>query len=191
MMAPGEHADPVLLGTGGGGLCSSSPSSCNSLSICGLGKNPAGASKIGFVGSGKGEYIQERSYQYVGPGQGAFTAPTQPPSNLADEPTAATNWCLFIAGFLCFLAVVFLIVLVLVPGPEAPTTSLRGTVAEPTAATHNCEVGTANWQQVWSEEKKEFCCHNVGRGCPLPSAAPAATPSQPPPPPPGAVAVAG
>ncbi|CAE8604249.1 unnamed protein product, partial [Polarella glacialis] len=30
----------------------------------------------------------------------------------------------------------------------------------------DCEAGYANFQAGWATSKKEWCCSNVGRGCP-------------------------
>ena len=31
--------------------------------------------------------------------------------------------------------------------------------------TINCELGFHDWQNLWSDGKKEYCCDNFGRGC--------------------------
>merc|ERR1711972_1117692 len=65
------------------------------------------------------------------------------------------------------LGLVVAVVIFLLPPVSTSTTMLT------TKLPYDCNAGFANWQAGWSEPKKVFCCHHIGKGCAPPPPAPA------------------
>jgi len=106
-----------------------------------------GEAALGFVGGGRGSYIQETSYQYVGAGCGELEYVT---------PAPKSNFvCIFIGGGLLLLLIPLLLWL-LFGGSFTATT---------TPGAYDCNAGFSNWQMGWSAGKKLYCCSNYNKGC--------------------------
>merc|ERR1719384_543028 len=99
---------------------------------------------MSYVGCGQGEYIQETTYKYVGCG-GDFDV-VRPRRDF----TCLITTC-------CLLSLLFLIPLLC---------WLLSGLTSSTSLPYNCDEGFGNFEVLWSEDKQEFCCNSVGRGCP-------------------------
>jgi len=126
--------------------------------VCGVGCGGAGQGALSFVGTGQGEYIQETTYKYVGCGGDFDTVRPR-----RDFTCLITSCCL--------LSLLLLIPLLCWLISGMGSTEL-----------YNCSA-EMNWEAIWSEEQKEFCCATTGVGCQTTQPATAA-PTQPPTPPP-------
>ena len=107
------------------------------------------AQVLAYVGGGRGDYIQETSYKFVGQGAGDFDTVTV---------NSGYGWCCIGGGICAVLAVVVILIIVLLPGPDTSTTTKPIDCSGPTL--------------TWSPAKKVHCCARVGRGCPTPPPAP-------------------
>lgn len=60
------------------------------------------------------------------------------------------------------------------PSPAAPAVvpAAKPAAGNPASLPYDCEAGYSNWQQGWSDKKKDWCCENAGVGCAV-GAAPA------------------
>lgn len=116
---------------------------------------------LGFVGDGRGSYIRETSYQYVGTGAGEldYTQPAPTPNNF-----------ICIAG-VSVVALLIPLLLWLFFG--------SGFTATTTAGPYDCDAGLSNSQMGWSAGKRAYCCNNFQKGC-LAMAPATFPPTQPP-----------
>lgn len=99
-----------------------------------------------FAGNGKGEYIQETTYRFVGDGVGEYGV----------EPASfCAQWGTFIG-----LSVVMMVLLALV-------LASFGIPAEASSdgIPFDCEVDYANWDEKWSVDQQRWCCHQLSRAC--------------------------
>jgi len=118
-----------------------------------------GGEAIAFVGNGHGDYIQETTFRYVG--HGGDYGKVRKPLNLT-----------LIGTVICCLVGLLVIPLLCWLGSNFGTTQL-----------YNCNKAM-NWEVLWPEAQKEFCCTTAGVGC-SPTTQPAtAGPTSPPTPPP-------
>merc|ERR1712194_166730 len=123
---------------------------------CGDGIDPS----MHFVGDGRGDYIQETSYKFVGNGAGQFDM------GLRGRRRVIFSYCaVACAGFCC--AVIFMALLFLCL-PDGLNT-LRGEVGdggdqEPSRK-YNCFKDYVRWQEAWPKEKKVWCCANMKVAC--------------------------
>lgn len=107
-----------------------------------------GSPVMSFVGGGRGDYVQETTYRYVGRGAGEFEAVM--PQGISGGSIGLK----FTAVFGSLLLVVYVVC-------AAPTVAVVTT----TPAPFDCEAGAANWQLAWSADKQQYCCQLMGRGC--------------------------
>merc|ERR1712107_209321 len=130
---------------------------------CGVGcGGGGGGGALAYVGHGQGSYIQETTYKYVGCG-GDFDV-----IKGRRDFTCIITTC-------CLLPLLLLLLWWLLS--SLFTTTLP----------YDCSQGVANWKMLWSEEKAEYCCMQVGVGCSttaFPATTPPTPPSTPPPTPP-------
>jgi len=110
---------------------------------------------LGYVGGGRGSYVQETTYQYVGAGCGEMELVAAP----------KTNYCIWIAGSSVLLLLPLLLWLLF--GSSTATTT-----PEP----YDCNAGLSNFQMGWSVSKKTYCCSLYSKGCAPAMAAPAPAP---------------
>lgn len=112
-----------------------------------------GQAQLGYVGGGRGSYMQETTYKYVGAGAGELEYIT---------PTPKANYCLCIASVSVLLLVVLPLILWLAFGGSAVMT----TSPEP----YDCNAGLSNAEVGWSISKKTYCCSKYAKGCPTTAA---------------------
>jgi len=121
------------------------------LGLCACG-GPSAGPEMSYVGNGRGVYIQETAYKYVGDGAGEFDIIQQ---------KSSVNWSRILigigVGLLCIL-LVLLVILLMRPGTTTTTTTTTG-------YPYDCDAGLANWKVNWINAKKEWCCRTFGRGC--------------------------
>jgi len=103
------------------------------------------AGNMAFVGAGKGDFIIEENYKYVGMGAGdvALVKPRR-------------NWCF------CCLAVLF--------ATGLGGWLLWGLLTEPVARQSELPPLPFNCSDnfgIWSVAKNSWCCQSVGKGCPV------------------------
>jgi len=120
---------------------------------CGVGCGNGGQGALAYVGTGRGDYIQETTYRYVGCG-GDFARPRR-------DFTCLITTC-------CLLSLLLLIPLLLWLCSVTPT-----------SLPFDCDMGFAQWEEAWSPAQQRFCCATMGRGCT--TALPNTTPPPPPP----------
>jgi len=131
---------------------------------------------LNWVGGGRGCYIQETNYKYVGHGAGDFDA-----VKIGGGYNGC--WCIGLSSCLGLLMLAALLAWLF--WPVAPTLP------------HDCNAGFSNWQAGWSPGKQDWCCQHTGKGCtttmppplspvptPPPTVAPVVTTRAPPTPPP-------
>jgi len=135
-------------GMGGGGAARvAGPSATCSDESCGVGCGGAGSgANLGFVGSGRGAYIQETTYQYVGAGRGELDYVA---------PAPKQNYCVCIVGVAILLLLPLLLWLL-----------FGDTTATTTSDPYDCDAGLGNFQMGWSVSKKMYCCNKYSKGCP-------------------------
>jgi len=110
-----------------------------------------------FVGDGRGDYIQETTYKYVGNGAGQF--------DMAGGPRRRS--CLVhcaVASFGFFVAVVLMLV-ILACLPDSLKSLFEDDSGKGGDGTHNCFAGYATWQDTWSQDKKVWCCNHMQVAC--------------------------
>jgi len=114
---------------------------------------------MSFVGGGRGDYIQETTYKYVGSGAGEY------------KVQAIGGGC---CGMRCLLGVVLAaaaaLLVIFVAVPMAISTT-------PAPGRFDCAAGFDNWEVGWSDSKKDWCCDHARRGCPRAALAPHRQPS--------------
>jgi len=120
--------------------------------------SPDGESMMSYVGINKGEWVAETTYKYVGKGMGEFNVGQD-----ASAQKSTWNWCHYVAAAAACAVVVFAGVLLWPASGGSSSQKSSPRVAD-------CQVGYDNWKTGWSAAKKEFCCKEVGRGCPSKSA---------------------
>lgn len=109
---------------------------------------------MSFVGDGKGDYIQEIVYRFVGAGDGAFVDET--PRKRID-----TSYCaVAAAGVGCAVVLVAAILVCLPPIPMEPAGQIW-----PSDISYNCQLDYAMWEQNWPTGKKSWCCMHTGLAC--------------------------
>lgn len=117
---------------------------------CGV---PAPDPDLGFVGNGRGSYIQETTYRYVGPGNGEL--------EYAVEHQKSNNMCISLVGGGTLVVLIALLLWL-----------LFGSTATTTPSPYDCQLGISNAQLGWSEGKKSYCCSKLGVGCATPQPIP-------------------
>lgn len=153
---------------GGGGYAGHYPGGYEADGCCSSGGGgqggQAGHENLAYVGDGRGGWIQEMSYRYIGSG-GDF--------DMARRPRGGQQW------FLCCL----LPCLCLLP-------LLLSWLYQPTDEAFDCDADFEIWEAAWSKEKTDFCCDAAGRGCGQVSMAAPIAPGTVPPTPPATAAPA-
>lgn len=148
-----------------------------------------GAAMMNYVGGGKGEYVQETTYRFVGGGHGDFDLVV---------PTSAGRCRAICGGVICAALLLVGIFLLFVGSPLTSSTMKAvagfgqfncdvhaeggvgnwpldhlqwcceheqvGCPAEP-AQPFNCQEGLALWRRGWSKAKKDWCCDHEELGC--------------------------
>lgn len=153
------------LPAGSSSLCGVDPADCmleDALTFC-PGKS------MGHVGQGKGKWVAETSYVYVGEGNGDLEFVQAPPPPGVDQHSAAIENkagqnCLLQSTCMFFTAIALLFAYVYVTRPQkhASIVAPRGTRSD---IRYNCNADISQWSEAWSSDKKAYCCHSVGRGC--------------------------
>lgn len=117
---------------------------------------PTGDDKLEYVGQGQGKYISQTCYRYVGPGKGGDFASTR--RSYTGIVSILFCVCLMVctASFSVFFG-------------DGPTSSIQ----------FDCDIGFLDWEILWSQEKREFCCSTQTRGCATTEAASALPTSVP------------
>jgi len=141
----------------GGGLCSRDATysegcqtkGCSS----GVDDHEVTQTSLSFVGPGRGQYIQETTYKYVGDGSGEFDMMGQQ----ANKFDPSKYLCCLHPNFpLCFF-------------PAILALSLLAIMAWLLMRRDNqftCHLGDDGaWQTKWSRGKKAWCCKREGKGC--------------------------
>eukprot|EP00419_Tripos_fusus_P031137 CAMPEP_0172782388 /NCGR_PEP_ID=MMETSP1074-20121228/203909_1 /TAXON_ID=2916 /ORGANISM="Ceratium fusus, Strain PA161109" /LENGTH=279 /DNA_ID=CAMNT_0013619373 /DNA_START=29 /DNA_END=869 /DNA_ORIENTATION=+ len=114
-----------------------------------------------YVGEGKGNFTPMMvNYNYVGHGRGTFDKEAQ--ATPANSPPCSKEKIYVALGLLMFV----LTVLALFSMPSI-TRGVRKVIAEQEASrAHDCQAGSSNWEDTWSDEKKQWCCDHHGKACP-------------------------
>jgi len=126
---------------------------------------------LSYVGAG-GDYIAETNYKYVGQGAGEFQMVTVP-TNFRQ------GWCYCAVAVSLVVAVVFLLIPSDTVTTTAPDIVIPTTTLAPDLPTTTSEPYCCKSKGLWSLDKKAWCCHHYGVGCPT-----TAPPTKPPPTPP-------
>jgi len=100
----------------------------------------AGTGAMSYVGSGRGQYMQETTYKYVGFG-GDF------------DVVRNRNFTCIITGC-CLLSLLLLLPLLWW------LLSQNGTTLP-----YDCDAGLARFETLWSRDQQQFCCAMFGKGC--------------------------
>mmetsp|Transcript_60150 Transcript_60150/g.158237 ORF Transcript_60150/g.158237 Transcript_60150/m.158237 type:complete len:345 (-) Transcript_60150:255-1289(-) len=142
---------------GSGGLVQECTSACDPVEETG---------ELEFVGFGKGCYVAQTQYEYVGTGGGEYDIPRRAPRSAC--------LCCSCTGLICWIAAMTVGILALLG-----LVFFLQTDTQTSSTTHwkfDCDAGYAYWEHGWSKEKKEYCCKEAGKGCkptlkpsPLPS----------------------
>jgi len=122
---------------------------------CGVGCGGGGQGSLAYVGTGRGDFVQETTIKYVGCG-GDFDV-VRPRRDF----TCLITTC-------CLLSLLLLIPLLL--------WLLSGSA---TSLPFDCETDFAQWKTRWSPARQQFCCSTMGRGCSTPVPQPAPGPTGP------------
>lgn len=138
------------------GCCAVAVNPGDDCTACGIacGGSGVGTGSVQFVGQGKGAYVQETTFNYVGRG-GDF-------SRRRFDFT-----CLVVVGSLLLVLPILLWLLC-----GLGSTQL-----------FDCDAGFLQWESLWTQDQQQYCCATVGRGCPTTQPA-TAMPTSPPTPPP-------
>merc|ERR1719401_1358531 len=111
---------------------------------------------LSYVGQG-GDYSAETTYKYAGAGAGQFEMVTVP-TNIR------YGWCY------CLLPTLLIALLLYLFNPSAASTTTTNIVIPSTTApdivTSTSEPFCCKSHGLWSLEKKAWCCHHYGVGCP-------------------------
>jgi len=140
----------------GGDACCGADLGCGNGAGCGGG---GGGGGLAYVGNGRGSYIEETTYKYVGYG-GDFDV-IRPRRN-------------------CFICIPLLLLLLPL---------LWWLLSGPSTTMPDCETDFATFETSWSTARQQFCCQTQGRGCTTQSTTPELIeqPTPPPTPPPSPV----
>lgn len=126
---------------------------------------------LSYVGAGKGNYAEHRTYKFVGEGVGEY--------DMMPVPKGRVNIlaCIGIPFCICLLCPVLWFCWLLLPGSETTTTSVGYTSRAPSLSgssePYDCIAGYSNWHRGWSIGKRVWCCKTYGRGCASTSSRPA------------------
>lgn len=112
------------------------------------------AISMSFVGNGKGEYIQETVYRFVGDGVGEFGP---------EPPGFCARWGTFI-GSSAVMSVLLALVLASLGGLQ-PTGFPRPSSSSSDGIAFDCEVDYTDWEKKWSVDRQRWCCHQFSRAC--------------------------
>lgn len=125
------------------------------LSVCGLGQKGAQVPKLAYVGTGRGDYVKDTTYAYVGYGAGEYELP--------GSARGSTCWrvCAGVAALAALVAVVVAGMFVFRSAQMATTTTVvfRGGAQTATPYCNEGDIGQ------WSAEKKVYCCRHFNSGC--------------------------
>merc|ERR1712060_411938 len=132
------RAGGVAVSGDNGACCVAQGEDCTA---CGVGCGGGAGGAMSYVGTGHGDYMQETTYKYVGCG-GDF-----------DVVRPRRDFTCIITGC-CLLSLLLLIPLLM---------WLLGCLT--TTAPFDCLEGST-WEEEWPQNKKDYCCMTVGRGCP-------------------------
>jgi len=121
-------------------------------------------STLSYVGNGRGHYIQETQYKFVGDGRGEFDLVRKTPlSGRAPWICLCGLGCL---GALLGLALWPLLRLSSSGGGDGGDVNKTERYDYKTSsARYDCQAGVDNWQAGWSIEKKHWCCQYRSIGC--------------------------
>jgi len=108
---------------------------------CGASCGGGGPGSLAYVGTGRGEFVQETTIKYVGCGGDFDVRPRR-------DFTCLITTC-------CLLSLLLLIPLLLWLLSGWPTSD-------------SCDTDFAQWRTHWSSSKQQFCCATVGKACPEP-----------------------
>lgn len=123
--------------------------------------------RMTLVGDGRGDYIQETNYKFVGAGAGQFIGDI---GETAPRKKINTSNCLVAAGGFCCAVVFMALVFVCLPSTSiAPPGQEQ--IPGGTMLSYNCQEDYASWQEKWPEGKKTWCCQHSGMACEMADAA--------------------
>mmetsp|Transcript_33911 Transcript_33911/g.66709 ORF Transcript_33911/g.66709 Transcript_33911/m.66709 type:complete len:353 (-) Transcript_33911:396-1454(-) len=111
--------------------------------------------QLSYVGNGRGKYMQETTYKFVGKGAGNFDDVGVPSIGSLPPVNSRCAW-LSLCGFLSLLLLGPLLWWLL----AAAAGWWRGYEGK-----HDCQAGYNSWQKSWSDNKKAWCCEKFSRGC--------------------------
>lgn len=100
--------------------------------------------------------IAEGSSEAAGSSDEEIATPRSEDSYATDS---GPNYGRIFAGVLAVAVIVPLLVWLLIPYASAFATT--------TPAPHDCNIGFTKWETTWSTMKKQYCCKEKDRGCPV------------------------
>jgi len=112
--------------------------------------------QLSYVGNGRGKYVQETTYKYVGKGAGTFDVVGAP--SIGSAPLPVTNRC-------CWLGLCGLLSLLLLGSLLWWILAATGWLKGGGSGEYDCQAGVSNWRLGWSDQKKAWCCNTKQIGC--------------------------
>jgi len=119
-------------------------------------KHQDDAIAMSFAGNGKGEYIQETTYRFVGDGVGEYGV---------EPPSFCAQWGTFIGLSVVMMVLLALVLASLGLQPAGLHFALPAAEASRDGMSFDCEVDYAKWEEKWSVDQQMWCCHQSSRAC--------------------------